>query len=203
MKKRLNEENDVTQNSVSIKPKKHKVVKIVLWFIAALIAIRIAGSVSQSSKDNSDGDNVKADASNVKIEETTKADKDKKYNVGETYSYKDFDVTYTECGELTEYNKFMPPKDGNKIIYATFDISNNSSSDRSALYTDFKCYADGYACDGYYATEGTGLSFSERLSAGRKCTGKVAFEVPENAEDIEIEYSPSFWSSKKAIFVYK
>ena len=71
------------------------------------------------------------------------------------------------------------------------------------MYTNFHGYADGYEVNQSYAPEGTGINFSVKMSAGRKGTGKVAFEVPKDSAEIEIEFEPSLWSSKNIIFVYE
>lgn len=44
-------------------------------------------------------------------------------------------------------------------------------------------------------------SLSATLSTGRSGNCNVYFEVPEDAEKIEIEYEVNFWSGKKAIFL--
>ena len=45
-------------------------------------------------------------------------------------------------------------------------------------------------------------AFSCNLSAGRSGSGTVMFEVPENSEEIDIEFSPSFWRSEHVVFKY-
>ena len=39
--------------------------------------------------------------------------------------------------------------------------------------------------------------------SGRKATGSVYFEVPQNANSIDVEYETNYWSGNKAIFVVK
>lgn len=123
------------------------------------------------------------------------------YSVGETWENKYVLVSYDDCGEFTSDNQFLQPEAGNKYIYATFTFENVGKSDTTVGYWDFDCYADGYACDGAYL-EGGG-AFSQSLSVGRKITGTIYYEVPENANSIELEYSPNFWTSDKIVFVYE
>ncbi len=125
----------------------------------------------------------------------------KKINVGDTWENKYVLVSYEECGEYVSDNQFIQPAAGNKFVYATFTFENVGSSDTTVGYWDFDCYADGYACEGSYGADDSG--FTQTLSSGRKITGSVYFEVPENAGEIEFEYSPSFWSSEKIVFVYQ
>lgn len=124
-----------------------------------------------------------------------------KFYLGDKWENKYVSVSFDACGDYISDNTFIQPVDGRKFIYATFTFENVGSSDTTVAYWDFDCYADGYACDGTYGADDAG--FSQTLSAGRKITGTVYFEVPNDATEIELEFSPSFWSSKKVVFVYK
>ena len=42
-----------------------------------------------------------------------------------------------------------------------------------------------------------------KLSSGRESEGSVYFEVPEDAESVELEYDINLWQSDKIIFVGK
>lgn len=122
------------------------------------------------------------------------------YNVGNTCKNKYLNVTYTECGEYTNYESYAAPADGKKIVYAKFEFENVGSSDQAVLYTEFNCYADGYSADAYYYGDDSG--FSGTLSSGRKCTGTVYFEVPVDAQNIKFEYDVNFWTSENIVFNY-
>ena len=133
--------------------------------------------------------------------EEQKAQTKDKYYVGDTWQNKYVNVSFDDCGEYESDNQFIQPADGNKYIYAKFTFENIGKSDTTVGYWDFDCYADGYACDGTYGADDA--AFSQTLSSGRKITGSVYFEVPKNATEIEFEYSPSFWTSEKIVFVYQ
>ena len=92
------------------------------------------------------------------------------------------------------------PKSGNKIVCLSFSVENVGSTDRHISYFDFECYADDAAAEAYYVVD-DGLSAT--ISAGRKASGNVYFEVPKDAQSIEVEYETDFWSGNKAIFVVK
>lgn len=141
----------------------------------------------------------------TKTTETTKEsavqESGDKFYLGDTWENKYVSVSFDECGDYTSDNMFIQPEEGKKYIYATFTFENVGTSDTTVAYWDFDCYADGYACDATYGADDAG--FSQTLSAGRKITGSVYFEVPDDATEIELEFSPSFWSSKKVVFVYQ
>lgn len=173
----------------------------------------IIGVTNIGKNDNSDNKTQETtiEESTQKIQEETIAEgpeqtekeieetKDK-FNVGDTWDNKYVLVSYDECGEYVSDNQFIQPADGNKYVYATFTFENVGSSDTTVGYWDFDCYADGYACEAIYGADGAG--FTQTLSSGRKISGSVYFEVPEDATEIEFEYSPNFWTSEKIVFVY-
>lgn len=192
------------------------------WVIIAIVVIGIIGAAAgggdEEPKEASNTNNASntqsvqnepqetkendVNSSETKQEEPQEETKDK-YHVGDTWENKTLRMTYTSCYEFTEYNQYNAPADGNKIICAEFEFENIGSSDTTVMYTDFHGYADGYEVNQSYAPDGTGMDFSVKMSAGRKGTGKVAFEVPEGAQEIEIEFSPNFWTSENVIFVYE
>lgn len=121
-------------------------------------------------------------------------------NVGDTLTTESLKITYTDCKDYTGYSQYSAPKSGNKIVCLSFSVENVGSTDRHISYFDFECYADDAAAEAYYAVD-DGLSAT--LSAGRKTSGNVYFEVPKDAQSIEVEYGTDFWSGNKAIFVVK
>lgn len=90
-----------------------------------------------------------------------------------------------------------------RAIKLTFEIENISSSDRLVSASDFKCYADDTAMSDYYSFSFNDYLSTTTISAGRKATGSVYFEVPKNANSIDVEYETNYWSGNKAIFVVK
>ena len=110
---------------------------------------------------------------------------------GEVLTANDF-----SCEEFKDYNQYLGPKEGNKIIKLSLNVENTGSSDRFISVYEFECYADNAQMDAHYEDD----DLSATLSAGRTAKGSVYFEVPKNAEKIEVEYETDFWSSGKAIF---
>lgn len=127
---------------------------------------------------------------------TTEANKDTVVKVGDVLTANDLSITYVSCEEYTGYNQYLGPKDGNKIIRLYFNVENKGQTDRMISTFEFNCYADDVAMDSYYEDD----SISATLSAGRKADGAVYFEVPIDAEVIEVEYETDFWSDGKATF---
>lgn len=199
------------------------IIALVISIVWIILAMAIGGNDSSTNQTSSSADKsvsteikedpvepeivkepeVKEEQKVEEVKEEPAAEEKSKYYVGDTWQNKYIKVIYTKCYEFTDYNQYNAPASGNKIICAEFEFENIGNSDETVMYTDFNGYADGYEVSQSYAPEGTGLDFSVKMSAWRKGTGIVAFEVPENAEEIEIEFSPNFWTSENVIFVYQ
>lgn len=149
----------------------------------------------------SDKASVSADSASDNNKTTTqKADEPVKVKVGETLTTNTLKITYKSSAD-DKGAEYFPAASGNKIIKLTFEIENISSTDQIVSVYDFKCYSDDVASSAYYYGD-NGLS-TTTLSSGRKATGNVYFEVPQNANSIDVEYETNYWSGNKAIFVVK
>lgn len=165
------------------------IIAVILIF--SLFAIG-SGSDKASVSSDSASDNSKTT--------TQKADEPVKVKVGETLTTNTLKITYKSSAD-DKGAQYFPAASGNKIIKLTFEIENISSTDQIVSVYDFKCYSDDVASSAYYYGD-DGLS-TTTLSAGRKATGNVYFEVPQNANSIDVEYETNYWSGNKAIFVVK
>ena len=165
------------------------IIAVILIF--SLFAIG-SGSDKASVSSDSASDNSKTT--------TQKADEPVKVKVGETLTTNTLKITYKSSAD-DKGAQYFPAASGNKIIKLTFEIENISSTDQIVSVYDFKCYSDDVASSAYYYGD-NGLS-TTTLSSGRKATGNVYFEVPKNANSIDVEYETNYWSGNKAIFVVK
>ncbi len=133
-------------------------------------------------------------------EETAAADSEQtEFRVGDTYSRKGLDIVYVSSENFKSDNQFMQPSAGKKFVRLAFHVDNRSGSDKSVTTFDFDCYADGYECDSRYFDD----DLSASVSNGRTADGAIYFEVPEDAETVEIEYKPDLFSDKKVIFLFE
>lgn len=133
---------------------------------------------------------------------TTKTEKKESYSVGEVFNDGYMKVTYTSLNDnFTDYSKYATINDGCKIVCATFEFENISSSNQLASSYRFNCYADGYDCDNFYSVDDA--TFSSSLSTGKKAKGSVYFQVPVDADEVVIEYQSNILSNKTAKFIVK
>lgn len=197
----------VNTNGKPAKQKKPITKKWWFWVIIVVVVIALISGVSggdDSSDTNADSDNAVVEQNDsgttteIAAETTTEAG-DGKYHVGDVLNYGDVAITYVAAEKWTGYDQYSKPASGNMVIRIKIDVKNNSSSDYYISPYEFACYADNQPASEYWYADDE-LS-TVTLSSGRSASGYVYFEVPENAESIEIEYETNFWTDEKAVFV--
>ena len=124
------------------------------------------------------------------------------FRVGDIVETDNFRITYESAGEYEPDNEFLQAKDGYTYWEFKFKFENISDKDQTvSTLMDWECYADNSKVDQSWIEADNGLDAT--LSAGREAEGAVYFEVPTDAESIELEYDINFWQSDKIIFVGK
>ena len=179
------------------------------WFWAIIVVLII--SIGTSGNDT-DGGNASTNTTNpnqnISSNDTNSATDNKpkepaktEYYVGDTIEDGNTKIVFMSSGDYVEENEFMQPKEGNKYIFLQFAFENISkTTDTSISFYSFECYADGYAAEMYY---GGNDDLSATLSAGRATTGYIYFEVPAEAEVIEVEYETNVFTEKKIKFIFE
>lgn len=124
------------------------------------------------------------------------------FQVGDLVETDNFRITYESASEYEPDNEFLQAKDGYTYWEFKFKFENISDTDQTvSTLMDWECYADNSKVDQSWIEADNGLDAT--LSAGREAEGAVYFEVPTDAESIELEYDINFWQSDKIIFVGK
>lgn len=134
----------------------------------------------------------------------TNHNKNGKYHPGDVVSFGDFKITYKSIQKYKSSNRFLQPKKGFQYIKYVFSFKNMGKDD--SYIGDFSCYADGEKCDSAFVDDSDSDLLLTKLSAGRKKSGSVLYEVPKNVKlkNLELEYEDnSLWSEGKIIFLGK
>lgn len=174
-------------------------VKILIGVIALIIVcVLLFGSddsdtTSESTQDVQESTTTKKEE---QVEEKTS------FKAGESYEDEDIIISFLDAGEYESDNEFLQPEDGNKYVFAEFEIQNLDDTDLGIGSWSFSCYADDYACDEVFFDDNS-LSAFDSISAGKKIKGKIYYEVPEDSEKINLEYEADYWTSKKINFIIK
>lgn len=172
-----------------------------IFFIVIGIVSVLAGTFGDDSESV---DSPSAAQSSVPTDGASRITTDEetiRLNIGETLNANGLQITLDEVSDWNSDNMFVSPKDGYKFIRAYFIMKNTNKTDRYLGSFDFTCYADDSKMEKSYYGEDT-LNFGN-VSSGRNIQGYIYFEVPKNAQKIEIEYETNWWTDKKAYFKIK
>ncbi len=147
-----------------------------------------------------------SNAVNEAVEDTKNSYKDingkTSFKINETFQNKYEKITMIEINKnVTNYNSYLGPKTGNKIIALKFEVENiNENNDELYVSSlNFNAYADGVAVDSYIYASDKYNDLSATVGKGKKAIGYVLYEVPKNAQKITVEYNADFWTDGNAI----
>lgn len=158
------------------------------------------GTVDTTQSASADETTGNGDNSVTTTEATTEAVSNE-FAVGDIVATDNFKISFLSAEVYVSDNQFLQPKDGYVYYRMEFEFENVSDSDQTvSSMLDWNCYADGYAVDQSWVGD-DGLDAT--LSAGKKAKGAIYFEVPEDAQEIELEYSVNYFTESKVIFIVK
>lgn len=185
--------------------KKGGCLKPILIVIAIFIVLGVIGSMAGSDKNepkkvNSSSDQGTANTKSSKKEEKTE------FQVGETVSLKDVNVTLVSSTESAG-SEYVKPDDGKEFLILEFNIENNSSKDINiSSVANFEAYCDDYSLNqdilGQQAPEAEGKTqLDGSVASGKKMNGIIVYQVPIGYKSFEINVAPDFWSTKDIKYV--
>lgn len=176
------------------KNKQHKGLGIVLVILGVLIFI---GALSGGEDDPT----KVGESSKIESEENSQTEKTE-FTIGEKVALHDVVVTLVDVSENSGENVFCPT-DGNVFIVCEFEIENNSSSDIAvSSMLSFEAYVDDYATTINLSamTSSNKSQLDGSVAAGKKMNGVVGYEIPKDWSELEIRFTPNFWSGKEITF---
>ncbi len=172
----------------------------VFAFLILIIIACIGGIVS--STEGSDSTSAEAGAATNSDQDTSQSGQT--YGIGTPADVNGVAVTLTNVTE-SNGNEIFSPDEGKVFLLCEFDITNNSSSDISvSSLISFETYVDDYSTtmdisavsvSGKNQLDGT-------VAAGKKMNGVIGYQAPAGWSNLEIRFTPDFWSGKDAIFTY-
>lgn len=173
------------------KKKKHPILgTLVLIFGILLIIASLGGG----------GDDPKKIDSEKPI--TATAVQKTEFTVGDKVELGDVVVTLKNVSE-NQGGNYMTPADGKVFIVCEFEIENNSEKDIAvSSLMSFEAYIDDYSTSmSLTATLSTGnAQLDGTVAAGKKMSGVIGYEADSDWSDIEVRFTPDFWSGKDIIF---
>lgn len=182
-------------------PPKKKGKKKWIIIAVAIVAVIVIGSALGGKDDKPtapvNNDAVQTVQSDDVAKETPTTALKTTYNAGDEVDLDGCIMKYDSAEVWQGYESYAAPKDGNKVIRLHLSFTNNGKEDAYISEYDFDCYCDNSLYESYFYGEDNLPTVN--LSSGRSTEGYIYFEVPENAEKIEVEYEVNFWSDKKII----
>lgn len=179
-------------------------VIVALCIVVAIIAgFTMLGVLIGSDERSSSGaqkiNSETEDSSNSQIKEDNSND----ITVGSTFTVDDLQITVNDANtNFTDYDDeygMYTPEDGMKYIMVSFTFENiGDSDDEYVSIYDFDCYADNTNCEQEYLPDGSDF-MNTNLSSGRNVSFKTYYEVPADAESIELEYTENMWTDEKIV----
>lgn len=112
------------------------------------------------------------------------------YKIGSAIKTNNLRIAYLDCETgWVDDDDYYGPSVGNRIVRAYFRLENNGSEAVTCGSFDFAVYADNVKCKDFYNSDVDTLPSYTTLSAGRIMEGWAYYEVPEDAQRIELEFS--------------
>lgn len=183
------------------------VIGIVIFAIAALFVDSVSSGDKQSTGTQASVSEVQQSSAEVSESkatdvESTTTDSVSVISPGYTFDADGLQVTITDFDlDFTDYSDeygWNTPADGMKYIMIDVSYQNNSNSDKYVSIYDFQCYADDTDCEQNYSVV-ENSSLNANISSGRKTSYKIAFVVPQDAQNIELEFETDVWTGNKEI----
>lgn len=171
-----------------------------------LIAAAIGGGGDDEPKKVDDSSATQnQDNQRSEDEENNEAEPEKTtFGVGEQVTLNDVIVTMSSVTE-SGGSQFNKPSEGSKFVLCEFSIENNSDRDLNiSSMMCFEAYVDDYSASMSISAmiESDKGQLDGTVAAGKKMNGVIGYEVPEDWSEIEVRFTPDFWSSKDITFIY-
>lgn len=178
--------------------KNKKTKPVLVGLIIFVVLIIIIGAAGDSEEPVKVGDTPQSSTS-------TNSPNDKNtFTVGEIAELQDIQAALISVTESTGSN-FNKPSDGNIFVLCEFEITNNSKEEIViSSMMSFEAYCDDYTCTyslGALLEKGNKNQLDGTVAAGKKFKGVIGYEVPENWRELELHFTPDFWSGKDIIFI--
>lgn len=126
------------------------------------------------------------------------------FGVGDKVELNDVIVTLVNVSESTGGN-YMTPEDGKVFLLCEFEIENDSDREIGvSSMLSFSAYVDGYTTnlDLGATVSSDKPQLDGSVAAGKKMNGIVGYSVDQQWSEIEIRFTPDFWSGKEIVFSY-
>ena len=176
--------------------------KGVLGIIIAIVVIAIIIGIVSGGNGSSTPTKVDNTTSNTNTNQQDQPQQSV-FSVGDKVELNNIIVTLVGVKENkgSTYNK---PESGKIYVLCEFEIENNSSKEITvSSIMSFEAYCDDYSITeslGALMEKGSKNQLDGSIDAGKKMNGIIGYEVPKDWKELEIQFTPDFWSGKEIVF---
>jgi hypothetical protein len=179
--------------------KKHGCLTAILIAIGVLMLFAVINSIVNKDKPKVVGtDDAAGNVSSTPLAEKTT------FGIGETVELKDILVTLVGV-TISDGGDFNKPSDGNVFLLCEFNIENNSDKDITvSSIISFEAYCDDYSINQSITAlleKGDKNQLDGTVAAGKKMNGVIGYEVSKDWKELEVNFTPDFWSGKAITFI--
>lgn len=176
--------------------------KLLAYCIALSVAMLFFGCSSGGNNEPKRVDNSNAPTETQSPQST--ADEPTKFGVGESADLNNVVATLVNVSENSG-GDFNRPSEGNVFVVCEFEIENNS--DKELAISSMMCFSS-YVDDYFTSMSLSAMMSSDKrqldgkVSPGKKMNGIIGYEVPSDWSELEIQFTPDFWTGKDIVFTY-
>lgn len=175
------------------KQKRRPILGAILIVIGVIIILAAIGGGGGSSPEKVGEVEKKQDTPQKQTE----------FYVGDVVAVNDIEVSFISCEE-SYGSGFLTPDAGNVYLVCEFEVNNKSNKDINvSSILCFEAYVDDYATNMsiYAGSETDKGSLDGTVAAGKRLSGVIGYEVPEDWETLEVRFTPDFWSNRDITFI--
>lgn len=177
------------------KPKKRTALGVILIILGVIVIFAALGG--SSNEPEKVGDN--SESAIVQSQDNTSG----LFTIGDVVKLNDVYVTLVGV-EINSGADFFTPEDGNVYAICEFEIDNQSSEELAiSSMMCFEAYVDDYATSMSITatTSADKTQLDGSVAAGKKMNGVIGYEIPSDWKELEIRFTPDFWTDKDIVFV--
>lgn len=168
--------------------------------LTAILAVSILGGIGGSIDSSSSNNIAKVDGNQSVI--ANGQQESRNFEIGETAEKaNNYRISVNSLSEYKSANEFMQASDGKKYVVANVTVE-NLTSDKDIVVSSLMCFSlldlDGVKYD--IALTDVGSQLDGTVAPGRKLTGNVAYEVPTNLTEAELEVNLDVFTGKPIYF---
>lgn len=172
--------------------------RVQFWILIVLVLIFAISGINGGDTTSSSSSKSSSPSSSKKTNPLSKV-----YNVGQTASYKGYEVKVNSVN-FSQGDDIDTPDSGKQYVIANVTITNKTDDSQDYNQYDFQLNADGNNTDFDEITSSTdNLLSSGSLDKNASVTGNLVGQASKNSTKLQLQYKTSFWNDKTVKFNLK